>query len=300
MTFDTMQTVPIQHNMQTEGDDLFVAPLIISDATNPEAEMTPQSPQHLLSTNSDQTASIIAKVLPLENAHKPSDLTVSTEVPPPPPPNGPITNPTKLNPIAPSTDTPALIDTTASMTDSSPTQGPSAVPPSAPPTAPAAVTEADKSRWTKDNRVILKQLMGSLPPHDIGAALRVILDTFGVESSKLVRRGQYVELDLQKINDDYILDSLWNYCAQMQYNIMNTLQAQQQQQIQQQLQFQQMQQQVPMVQMSPQQMMQPVAQTPVMQQFIPDQTALSGMLQIGGGAEQFVVMEPPQMVPTQK
>merc|ERR1712204_1425 len=81
-----------------------------------------------------------------------------------------------------------------------------------------------------DNRMILKQLMGSLPPYDIGAALRVILDTFGVESSKLVRRGEYIELDLKAINDDYILDSLWNYCAQMQFNIMSTLQQQQMQQ----------------------------------------------------------------------
>merc|ERR1712204_29080 len=84
-----------------------------------------------------------------------------------------------------------------------------------------------------DNRMILKQLMGSLPPYDIGAALRVILDTFGVESSKLVRRGEYIELDLKAINDDYILDSLWNYCAQMQFNIMSTLQQQQQQNYQQ-------------------------------------------------------------------
>merc|ERR1719350_1495029 len=87
-----------------------------------------------------------------------------------------------------------------------------------------------ESRWNKDNRMILKQLMGSLPPYDIGAALRVILDTFGVESSKLVRRGEYIELDLKAINDDYILDSLWNYCAQMQFNIMSTLQQQQMQQ----------------------------------------------------------------------
>merc|ERR1712129_543806 len=60
--------------------------------------------------------------------------------------------------------------------------------------------------------------------------LRVILDTFGVESSKLVRRGEDIELDLKAINDDYILDSLWNYCAQMQFNIMSTLQQQQMQQ----------------------------------------------------------------------
>eukprot|EP01083_Nonionella_stella_P301008 1030496_1 len=97
------------------------------------------------------------------------------------------------------------------------------------------------SRWSNENRVILKQLMGSLPPHDIGAALRVILDTFGVESSKLVRRGDFIELNLNQINDDYILDSLWNYCAQMQYNIMSTLQMQQQQQQQQQqIHYQQM------------------------------------------------------------
>merc|ERR1712129_677765 len=60
--------------------------------------------------------------------------------------------------------------------------------------------------------------------------LRVILDTFGVESSKLVRRGEDIELDLKAINDDYILDSPWNYCAQMQFNITSTLQQQQMQQ----------------------------------------------------------------------
>ena len=94
-----------------------------------------------------------------------------------------------------------------------------------------------QSRWTKENRIVLKQLMGSLPPHDIGAALRVILDTYGARASKLIRRGEFVELDLMNVNDDFILDSLWNYCAQMQFNIVNTLQQQQVQSMPQQPQY---------------------------------------------------------------
>ena len=84
-----------------------------------------------------------------------------------------------------------------------------------------------QSRWTKDHRIQLKQLMSSLPAADIGAALRVILDTYGVEASKLLRRGMTVELDLTDITDDFILDNLWNYCASVQYN-QQLLAAQQQ------------------------------------------------------------------------
>jgi len=155
-------------------------------------ELAQPSPQHLLSTTSDQSAKILPALDPPNtdsikefNDNMDEDIDL----------NAAISMPNNNDDLPPPND------------DHAPQQS--------------------ESRWNKDNRMILKQLMGSLPPYDIGAALRVILDTFGVESSKLVRRGEYIELDLKEINDDYILDSLWNYCAQMQFNIMSTLQSQQ-------------------------------------------------------------------------
>ena len=181
-----------------QGD---VVAIVTDISPKNKADSSPnQSPQHLLSTNSNQIGSILPPLIPelndeknTESALKPN-LSVNTE-------------PNQQNDDNENTDNrdPAKMDNEANKSTS-------------------------QSRWNKDNRMILKQLMGSLPPYDIGAALRVILDTFGVESSKLVRRGEYIELDLKEINDDYILDSLWNYCAQMQFNIMSTLQQQQLQQ----------------------------------------------------------------------
>eukprot|EP00485_Elphidium_margaritaceum_P022303 CAMPEP_0202721288 /NCGR_PEP_ID=MMETSP1385-20130828/147708_1 /ASSEMBLY_ACC=CAM_ASM_000861 /TAXON_ID=933848 /ORGANISM="Elphidium margaritaceum" /LENGTH=242 /DNA_ID=CAMNT_0049385461 /DNA_START=55 /DNA_END=783 /DNA_ORIENTATION=+ len=154
-----------------------------------------QSPRNILSTTSDQTASILP----------PSVIAAQNEAS--------MKNEITAQPLAIDTGEQGPINATTALQAQA-----------------QQITVA--SRWSKENRVVLKQLMSSLPPQDIGAALRVILDTFGVESSKLVRRGEYIELDLQEINDDYILDSLWNYCAQMQYNIMNTFQIQQQQAMQ--------------------------------------------------------------------
>jgi len=340
----------MQQNKPSQPTDHFAAPLIMNYKAAPQspANLLPnavnngKSPQHLLQTTSDQTASIIPEVLPLSIEQNPESVPNANDQ------SATITN-AKSQPITNMTPSPQTLvpkqecqpqpvsaDTTTTTTTTTDdnvvtaaanptttiTDPSSNAVTNAATTATDATTEAAKeSRWTKDNRVILKQLMGSLPPHDIGAALRVILDTFGVESSKLVRRGNYVELDLSKINDDYILDSLWNYCAQMQYNIMNTLQAQQQQQIQQQLQFQQMQQQQvvqqvpmaqPVLQMSPQRvqpMMQqvtPVQMQQVQQPFMREQQqtmqTMNGMVmpvtaqQMRGNAEnmnqQFIVMDP--------
>merc|ERR1719384_2594780 len=157
----------------------------------------PQQAPHLLSTNSNQNASILPPLAVDNNVAQNTAIKSDTVVPP------------NLNNAVSTNNNGANSD---EIRQNEQTQQPA------------------QSRWTKDNRMILKQLMGSLPPYDIGAALRVILDTFGVESSKLVRRGEFIELDLKAIKDDYILDSLWNYCAQMQFNIMSTLQQQQLQQ----------------------------------------------------------------------
>lgn len=319
----------MDQNPRRIEQDTFVAPLIM-DYNNDTLPKHVPSPQHLLSTTSDQAASIIPQLLPLpvdkETVSTNSAETTTNVVTAPnttttestSTQNQPITNTETSAPAKPEPTTTSTtnLQETATTNTVTAVAGPAPVPSS----SGGAAEEQKDSRWTKENRVILKQLMGSLPPHDIGAALRVILDTFGVESSKLVRRGNYVELDLSKINDDYILDSLWNYCAQMQYNIMNTLQAQQQQQIQQQLQFQQMQQQQQMVpppqvptvqavQMSPQQAINPMmpqnATNQMPQQFMNDQQTLDGMVMpmqtpINGNADvlnqQFLVMDPSQQM----
>merc|ERR1719384_472562 len=207
----------------------------------------PQQAPHLLSTNSNQNASILPPLAVDNNVAQNTAIKSDTVVPP------------NLNNAVSTNNNGANSD---EIRQNEQTQQPV------------------QSRWTKDNRMILKQLMGSLPPHDIGAALRVILDTFGVESSKLIRRGEFIELDLKAINDDYILDSLWNYCAQMQYNIMSTLTMQQQQQQQppQQMQYQTMHQQhaVPVVmqqqQMHHQYITNQQQYIPNQQQYIPNQS----------------------------
>ena len=183
--------------LQNEQGTVVAIVTDINNKDNQTQETTKQSQQHYLSTDSNQTAAIIPPLIPdtTDNTIKPEKPEIDCNVP------GPEKTEENQIPI------PNLVvepEQTAPETQYIPPQ--------------------IESRWSKENRIVLKQLMGSLPPHDIGAALRVILDTFGVESSKLVRRGEFVELDLQHINDDYILDSLWNYCAQMQFNIMNTFQ----------------------------------------------------------------------------
>ena len=187
----------ILHNAQ--GD---VVAIVTDIHKNESTDNPQQSQQHLLSTNSNQNASILPPLIADDVATKSNETDIKKDI------------------------VPTLqIENNEENADSQNIENNNE-------TIPENNTEpkAAESRWTKENRILLKQLMGGLPPHDIGAALRVILDTFGVESSKLVRRGEFIELDLREISDDYILDSLWNYCYQMQYNIMNTLQQQQQQQ----------------------------------------------------------------------
>ncbi len=233
--------------LQNEQGDVVAIVTDINSKDNMSQENTKQTQQHVLSTDSNQNAEILPALIA-----DTTDNVIKSET------DNNI-NPNKSDNI--NMKIPSLpIEQSVN--------NPTSIPPETLPTQQPP--QQVESRWTKENRIILKQLMGSLPPHDIGAALRVILDTFGVESSKLVRRGEFVELDLQHINDDYILDSLWNYCAQMQFNIMNTLQQQQQpvlpQPVSQQFYYQQPVQQPMYQQMPAQQQIYAQPITPVQQQ----------------------------------
>ncbi len=47
----------------------------------------------------------------------------------------------------------------------------------------------ENSRWDKQARVHLRNLMQSLGREDIGSALRVIIDAYGIQGSHIIRRG---------------------------------------------------------------------------------------------------------------
>ena len=87
----------------------------------------------------------------------------------------------------------------------------------------SAPVKHPESRWTRDSRVMLKNLMCQLSREDVGSAFRVVIEAYGVQASKIVRRGDYIELDLNEVDDDFILDNLYEYC----YTVRQSQQPQQ-------------------------------------------------------------------------
>ncbi len=74
------------------------------------------------------------------------------------------------------------------------------------------------SRWNRQARIKLRNLLYSLSKEDIGSAMRVLIDSFGLQGSHIVRRGNILELDLFSITNDYLLDNLYEYSYNIRQN----------------------------------------------------------------------------------